>query len=335
MLLKALVDRILDREDVSANIGVDRFANEYLLGGLSYRATESGYSMRFPERYAHSQVLDILGILKTRGIVTAAVTFGQIWRGVLSANFIKSVNGHFVEWLHQLIRDYFLGAEYARIWDAGEEPQLRCLKQRLMNNLSWDTASTIALGLLDDQSGASFLWLLININNERARRAFENQAERVRIALINKLVCSILEKGDCDTEELKTISRALPYPEVVEGLHCNFNSTGDDEMHILLIEAISEMVMECYPKICSGEKYSWSARQDAREQAAKAAVKNSEKLLRMYLRNRNEVISFHAVRGLWEHDRSAAVDQLKKLNSSQDPKVNSMVGDLIEEWGIE
>ncbi len=124
MLLKALVDRILDREGVRGNIGVDRLANEYLLGGLSFRSIRSGYSLRFSERYAHNQIIEILEILKTRGIITAAVTFGEIWQGMLSANFIKSVDGHSVEWLHQLIRDYFRGVEYARILDEGDETQM-------------------------------------------------------------------------------------------------------------------------------------------------------------------------------------------------------------------
>ena len=334
MLLKALVDRILDREVARGNIGVDKLANEYLLGGLSFRSTTSGYSMRFSERYAHKQIIEILEILKTRGIITAAVTFGEIWQGMLSANFIKSVNGHSVEWLHQLIRDYFLGVESARIWDTGDETQMGYLTQRLMNKV-WDTAYTIALGLLDERSGATFLWLLINASEENARRAFENQTEFVRTALINNLVCNILEKRDYDTKELKTISRALPYPEVVEGLDSKFYSTSSDEMRVLLIEAISEMVIEYYPKLCLSEKYLWSALYEARNQKTKKAVKRSEELLRKYLRNKNKIISFYAVKGLWEHDRPAAVAQLKKLKSSTNPMVISMVNDLIDEWGID
>jgi len=334
MLLKALVDRILDREGARENIGVDKLANEYLLGGLSFRSTGSGYSMRFSERYAHKQIIEILEILKTRGIITAAVTFGEIWRGILSANFIKSVNGHSVEWLHQLIRDYFLGVEYARILDEGDGTQLGYLTQRLMNKV-WDTAYTIALGLLDERSGATFLWLLINASEENARRAFENQTEFVRTELINNLVCNILEKGDYDTKELKTISRALPYPEVVEGLNSKFYSTSSDEMRVLLIEAISEMVIEHYPKLCLSKKYLWSALCEARNQKTKKAVKRSEELLRKYLRDKNEIISFYAVKGLWEHDRPAAVAQLKKLKFSTNPMVISMVNDLIDEWGID
>ncbi|MCJ7654982.1 MAG: hypothetical protein MUO97_06740, partial [Dehalococcoidia bacterium] len=334
MLLKALVDRILDREGVRGNIGVDRLANEYLLGGLSFRSIRSGYSLRFPERYAHKQIIEILKILKTREIIAAAVTFGEIWQGMLSANFIKSVNGHSVEWLHQLIRDYFLGVEYARIWDESDETQLRYLTERLLNRV-WDTAYIIALGLLDERSGATFLWLLIKASKENARRAFENQTEVVRTALINNLVCNILEKGDYDTKELKNISHALPYPEVVEGLDSKFYSASSDEMRVLLIEAISEMVIEHYPKLCSPEKYLWSALDEARNQKTKKAVKRSEELLRKYLRNKNEIISFYAVKGLWEHDRPAAVAQLKKLKLSTNPMVISMVNDLIDEWGID
>lgn len=334
MLHKALVDRILDRERARGSVGVDKLANEYLLGGLSFRSTRSGYSMRFSERYAHEQIMNILEILRARGIITAAVTLGEVWRGILSANFIKSVDGHSVEWLHQLIRDYFLGVEYARIWDARDDIQLRYLQQRLMGKM-WDTAYTIALGLLDERSGATFLWLLITADEENARRAFENQTECVRAALINTLVCNILEKGDYESKELKTISHALPYREVVEVLDSNFYSASSDEMRVLLVGAISEMVMEYYPKLCSSEKYSWSALHEARNQTTTNAVKRSEELLRKYLRNKNEIISFYAAKGLWERDRPAVVAQLKKLLSSQNSMVISMVKDLIDEWGID
>ena len=333
MLLKALVDRISDRECARGNIGVDKLANEYLLGGLSFRSTGTGYSLRFSERYAHKQLIEILGILRTRGIVTAAVPFGEIWRGILSANFLKSVNEHSVEWLHQLIRDYFLGVEYARIWDAGDETQLGHLKQRMMDGI-WDTASTIALGLLDELSGTTFLWQLIISNKENARRAFENQTGCVRTELISNLVCNILDKGDHDTKELKTISRVLPYPEVAEGLDSNFYSTSSDEMRVLLIEAISEIVLEHYPKLCLSDKYFWFESKEGRNQTTKHAVKRSKQLLRKYLRNKNEIISFYAAKGLWEHDRPAAAEQLKRLASSQNTIAISMVNDLFEEWGI-
>jgi hypothetical protein len=333
MLFKALVDQIIDREDVRGNISVDRIANEYLLGGLSFRSIRSGYSLRFPERYAHTQIIEILQVLKTREIITAAVTFGEIWQSVLSVNFIKLVNGHSVEWLHQLIRDYFLGVEYARIWEEDDAAQLRYLKQRLTDNV-WDTAYTIALCLLCGRSGATFLWSLINANEENARRAFENQTEGVRIVLIDNLLCNILEKEDYDTKELKTISRTLPYPEVVEGLDSKFDTTPSDEMRVLLIEAVAEMVISHYPKLCVSDKYRQSVLDDARNQEMKEAVKRSEKLLRKYLRNRNEKISFYAAKGLWEHDKPAAVEQLKKLKFSTNPEVSSMVNDLIVEWGI-
>ena len=166
--------------------------------------------MRFSERYAHEQIMDILELVRTRRIITPTVTFGEVWRGILSANFIKSADGHSVEWLHQLIRDYFLGVEYARIWVARDESQLGYLEQRLMDKIR-DTANTIALGLMDEQSGAAFLWLLIKADEENARRAFEGQTECVRTALSDSLVHDILEKGDYDSKELKTISRALPY----------------------------------------------------------------------------------------------------------------------------
>jgi len=333
MLLKALVDRIQDREDARGNTCIDKMSNEHLLGGLSIRSTALGYSLRFPEQYAQDQIITTLGILKTRGIITTTITFGEIWRSILTANYLKAVNENSVEWLHQLIRDYFLGAEYARIWGVGDEAQVEGLKQRL-RGMAWDTASSIALGLLDESSGATFLWQLINVGEENARRAFEHQTDSTRKEIINVLVCNILKKDDYDTNELNVISRVLPYPEVVEGLESNFYSTSSNEMRAKLIEAISEMVLEHYPKLCIAHGYYYSALYETRNQSTKHAIVRGEELLNKYLRNENEIVSFYAVKGLWEHDRSSAVEQLKKLTSSNNPMIFSMVKDLIEEWGI-
>lgn len=334
MLLKALVDRILDREGGRGQMCIDKLANEYLLGGLSFQSTESGYSLRFPENYAHAYISRILTTLKTIGYVANSITLGEVWRDILSANFLKSANDRSVEWLHQLIRDYFLGVEYARIWVENDEYQIQNFKQRLRSKI-WDTASAIALGLLDEDAGSAFLWQLMCSGEENARRAFENQTENVRASLINKLVCKILYKGDYETKDLKTVSRVLPYPDVAEGLGSNFYSTDDNEMRALLIESIAGMIMEHYPQVNQQSYFYQSALDQARNQSREKAIHRCEELLRKYLKNDNELISFYAAKGLWEHDRSAAVSRLRELTFSENGKIKSMVQDLTEEWGIE
>ena len=46
------------------------------------------------------------------------------------------------------------------------------------------------------------------------------------------------------------------------------------------------------------------------------------------------MVSFHSARGLWEHDRSAAVDRLRTLSVSRDERIRAKVRQLSEEWGF-
>lgn len=337
-LLKGLVDYLLARESAREDIGLDGYANELLLGGLSLRSTAAGYSLRFPQEYAREQLLDLLVSFAAQRSVATDVRLPDLWRRLLSANFLKSAGTRSVEWLHQLVRDYFLGSEYARIWDGGDPVLVQELRPRL-GSLSWDVACTIALGLLDVEHGATFLLELITCQEENARRAFEGQTREFRFALIDLLAREIIDDDDTETKALRTITRVLPYTEVAEALEANFFVASSDEMRGLLTDAIAHLIVEHYPNVVNADsavaRYFRSSLEERRHHVVKAAVKRSQELLRKYLRSENEFVSFYAAKGLWEHDRAASAAQLKALSRSRDPRTISMVRELSEEWGIE
>jgi hypothetical protein len=83
-----------------------------------------------------------------------------------------------------------------------------------------------------------------------------------------------------------------------------------------------------------GPSFVDSALREARYQMTKAAIKTAERLLKKYLKDANEIVSFYAVKGLWETDRTGAIHQLKKLSASKNRQVVAMVNDLVEQWGI-
>jgi hypothetical protein len=45
-------------------------------------------------------------------------------------------------------------------------------------------------------------------------------------------------------------------------------------------------------------------------------------------------VSFHAVKGLYETDRTAAVEQLQKLARTADGRIRNLVKSFAEEWGM-
>jgi len=107
-LLKTLVDKTIERESVRHANMVDRFAKEMLLGAFAYSAIRDGYSLRLPENKAHGIVRTQIQRLKDESLIEPHLTFGAVWQEILSNNFLKVVDGLWVEWLHQLIFDYFL-----------------------------------------------------------------------------------------------------------------------------------------------------------------------------------------------------------------------------------
>jgi hypothetical protein len=336
-LLSHLIDHLVDREEARGDGKIDRFANEHVLGGLAFRSTAEGYALRVHETYARHLVLQALETLRSSGLVAADVRFGDVWRHLLSANFLKSIARNSVEWLHQLVRDYFLGTEYARIWRRRDDAQVDVLKRRLGQTAS-DVACTIALTLLDEQNGGLFLLYLVDTYPEHARRAYEGQVSSVRLALVSVLIQRTLAESDHETKTLRKLSRTLPYSEVVDALDTHFYETEDDEMRAPLIEAITELLIEHMPRVAAGEAgfpgFMDSWLRESRFQTTKAAVKRSGEVLRKYLRNKNDVVSFFAAKGLSELDRSAAVERLRTLSFTDNARVAAMVRDLIDDWGI-
>lgn len=336
-LLRALVDRILNREESRNQRRIDRFANELTLARIAFKSNTRGAAMRLQVNYVRELIQQSLELLRRGAIVDPGVTVGELWRHVLSSSLLKRVRYDSLEWLHQLLRDYFMGVEFARIWRSGTSEETAEMTSRL-GNRAWDLACTIALSILGEQHGDGFLLQLIQVYDENARRAFEGQTDALRKRLLGSIVSATLEQQDPETPLLKRLGRALPYVEFVHALDSHFRDAEDD-MQIVLVEAVTQLVVEHLPTVVSGPDafagwYADSSIRQARYQTTKAATKRASEVLGRYLRSRNELVSFHAAKGLYETDRAAAVEQLQKLACSTDGRIRNLVKSLVEDWGM-
>lgn len=337
-LLRGLVEQVLLREESRGRLRVDRFANERALGYIAFQSTAHSHALRFGSGYAQDLAQHALGILRRDSVISADVTVGEVWGHLLSANFLKLARNDAVEWLHQLLRDYFLGTEFARIWRAGNHPDRSKLGQRF-GDRTWDVACTIALSILGEQHGPEFLLELIRAYGENARRAFEGQTEEMRTRLAGSIVNQTLAECDPETLVLKQLSRVLPYAEIVDSLDQHFYDA-DPSMRIPLMEGISQILFEHLPTVTGGPGIFRSPEVDpwarlCRYGTTRAATRRAAEVLCKYLRNRDDLISFHAAKGLYESDRAAAVQQLRKLAASSNSRVRSLVAGLVDEWGLE
>jgi hypothetical protein len=336
-LLRALVDHILGREEARNQGRIDRFATELTLGRVAFRSSSSSAALRMQVGYTRELILEALEFMRRGAVLNADVTVGELWRHLLSANFLKRVSHHSVEWLHQLLRDYFLGVEFARIWRADPSGGTDELGAKL-GSRAWDLACTVALSGLGEQHGDLFLLQLIQLYDENARRAFEGQTPALRWHLLSSIISATLAKQDPETPLLKRLARALPYAEVVDALDTHFRDA-DEDMQVVLIEAVVHLVMEHLPSVVNGPdafggSYRDSSIREARYQSTKAATKRASEVLRRYLRSTNELVSIQAAKGLYESDRAAAVEQLQKLVQSTNTRIRHLVESLADEWGM-
>src|SRR5262249_38410025 len=150
-------------------------AKKRLLGQFAYRAASDRYSLQLPESYALGILGEIIRELKEYALVPQHLTVGAIWQEIISNNFFKLADWRSVEWIHQLLFDFFLGSEMAHIWVTGSPQDKGVLWRRV--SYAWGHACAIGLGLLEPMAGAQYLEFLISISGDLARVAFETQSE--------------------------------------------------------------------------------------------------------------------------------------------------------------
>jgi hypothetical protein len=330
-LLRTLFQTTIQRESVRHAARVDRFGKERLLGSFAYRAISEGYSLRIPEHIVESILRKDIVSLKQAGLIQTDLVFGAIWQEILSNNFLKIVDSSRVEWLHQLIRDYFLACEIVRIRTDGDPSEIRELNERI-TRYTWDQACANALGLLDHLYGGRFLEDLVRIEPDIAQNAFESLGAEEARFLADSIIADIANEETPDSERLKRIAVQLPYLQVVEALGLCFRAN-PDLVRVGIAEAVSALVIE-YSSVVAGGRFVHSGRQMADRYRLRDVVKRGVQLLGAWIGNKNEAVRFYAATGLWETDRGLSAQTLKELLDASDPEVAGKVRDVMTEWGI-
>lgn len=333
-LLYTLVSLALERERSRQAAGVDSSAKKQLLAQFAYRAASEGYSLQLPESYATGILGESVSLLKAQSVIQADLTLAAIWQEIISNNFLKIADWRTVEWIHQLLFDFFLGSQIAHIWVNGDITDRGHLRARL--SYTWSQACAIGLGLLAPTAGAHYLEFLIGVSSDLARFAFEVQTESEQELIADALVTDVIEEADPDTERLKLLTVNFPSEVVVETLRNKFR-TCPPQLEPKIAEAMAELMIEHSPKIAEFRSrgyvsYGFDAE---RHESVSLAVRRVTPILVAWTNSTNPLIQFHAARGLWEADKGLAADTFKKLLESQDNAIVNLVKDVMDEWGIQ
>ena len=112
-LVRALVRIIINREESKAPFGFGIALLEKTLSSFSYELVKDGYNLRFPSRIAQTKIAPILNKNIQYYSENSNVSLDVFWKKTISANFLRENTEVEVEWLHQLLRDYFLGLRWS------------------------------------------------------------------------------------------------------------------------------------------------------------------------------------------------------------------------------
>jgi GTPase SAR1 family protein len=335
-LLKALIDRTLDREKGKHAARVDSLAKEQLLSGFAFEAVLKGHWLRLADYLAQEIFKNQLQKLKTEGFVEPGLTVGAAWQEIVSNNFLKVVSRRWTEWLHQLICDYFLGCEIVRVWTLRADIEKETLAATLTTT-AWAQACGIALGLLQQDDGAGFLETLTRIHPRLAQLAFEAQVEEDQRELSNALLSAVIETRDIHTERLDNIAVNLPSAVVIEAFIQRFKVCGK-EWDAPIAKAVSELLIAHSVPTMQYRLNAGDGSYDSQSQYFKrlsSTVTRATDLLKAWTNNKNELVTFYAAKGLWGYEPNLTAQTLKRLTRSKSPEVVTLVRSLMDEWGIE
>jgi len=316
-LLRGLIQRTLDREPVRQAARVDRRAKEGLIGAIAYKAVREGYLLRVPHRHARLLLGQESLRLKGLGLIHGELTVETLWRELLSNNLWHEVGDKWVEWIHQLIVDYFLACEIARIRTEGNPRETLELHQ-LINRSVWEQPCIIALSLLDGVQGARFLVDLLKTDTRIAQLAFDNVDEGDAREIADCLFSEGRESPSAFGERLRSVALALPYLSVVQRLGTCFRELGHP-IRQEIAEAVSAMVMKYYPLLVQEvrDRVRYYDDRQAIEMLDRGRIKigvnRGLELLTAWSANSNDHVRFHAAKGIWETDRGRASEVFRAL----------------------
>ncbi len=90
-LVKALIDRILEREKSREAAKIDNFAKERLLSSYAFETVEEGYWLEIPERIARDIFKRKVNELKSESLIEPDLTVGALWQEIVSNNLLTDL----------------------------------------------------------------------------------------------------------------------------------------------------------------------------------------------------------------------------------------------------
>ncbi|MBD3338168.1 MAG: NACHT domain-containing protein [Candidatus Lokiarchaeota archaeon] len=321
-MLRTFVFHMVERDKSKQAAQLNIEIKEQILGKLAYESIKADYYLSIPKNFAHKQIKVIFQFLRNRGEIDMNITFDNIWRELLSNNFLVKHRDYHdnygplssVQWLHQMIFDYFLACEIINVLLFDSEKEKRDLLDIMRSNpYKWGQACQIALGLVTYQQASIFIEMFVdNFCYKTAQNAFKDQNEDDAYNLSKTIIEKFTFDNFWDEDSLSKISLTLPYIPFVSSLIESFKR-GDENDRVKFASIVSKIVIKHYKS---------------------EGAKIGEEILQSWIHNKNEGVRFYAAKGYWERDKGLSAMVLKKLLKNGSSEIQQKVLEFMEEWGI-
>ncbi len=291
-----------------------------VLGNLTLQAIHAGYYLTLPRSFVEVELMEHINATRADSTLPNGVTAQSLLEELLSNNFLLQVTSRSwennLEWLHQLIHDYFLGKEIIRVLllTEGQGTDRQRLRSQLRQHTAlFDIPCQMALSLLAPSHGAKLLEMLLQINGELAYRAFGNQDREIAEQLGPRFADLIMNLVENFELSLERVGFHMPFVPIVDSILDRFKRS-DDATRRTIAKSMLEVPIRHQgtpaAKIVLDKFESWTA-------------------------NRDEFVKFYAAKGLWGRNPGRAAHALKEILEGGSPEARRLVKDLRQEWGIE
>jgi hypothetical protein len=325
-MLRTFVFHMVDRDKSKQAAQLNVELKENILSKLAYESIKSDYYLSIPINLAQEFIKNSFQSLRNCGEVNMNITFNEVWRELLSNNFLvkhrdyrDDSNGYgpmsSVQWLHQMIFDYFLACEIISVLLFKSNEEKREMFDMMLSKYNkWVQPCQIALGLVTYQQAASIIKMLIdNFCYKIAKEAYREQSEEDSYNIARTIIDKSMTDQFWDENYLSKISLTLPYIPFVNGLIEAFKINTESD-RVKLASIVSKIVIEHY---------------------GSDGAKKGEDILQAWIHNKNEGVRFYAAKGYWERDRGTSARVLKNLIKNGSSEIKQKVLELMEDWGID
>lgn len=363
VLLQGFVGELVRRE--RGRVKLTEKGLSEILGLLVYVGLKENYYLVWPMILAKEMTAKIIQRLQTESVLPANLSLEDVWQQLISQNFLSPTSMSYggeqievVEWLHQLLFDYFLARAIVGIVAGFKRSEINSLKRTLARSESvMEQPLLIAAEFLDAKLKSRLLEVLLS------SVSFFSDF-RVATTDLYSALNAVTSSSTIDLLLERTLQKRNTLQITFLRNFCQLmRKTGTDKEEQLLSHELEKTLNKktwdgtCLEELLFAFPYDYLFNQiggffrvgskNDREHIAETfsnvvvrqpVLENKQRVIQIlqnWTANSSELVRFYAAKALYADDPAKTAVTLKQLYINGRPKVRRLVEELKDDWGLE